>query len=130
MAVLGVGGVFIKCEDAKASVDWYKDVLGMEPNQYGGYDFLHSGSASAFGEGGRTIFGHFEKDVEYFGPSEKSFMINLMVDDLDAMMTRLAEKQVPLVGEPETYDYGKFAWIMDPNGIKIELWQPLAPPPS
>ncbi len=130
MAVLGVGGVFIKCEDPEASVAWYKNVLGMEPNQYGGYDFMHSASADAFGPGGRTIFGHFEKGTEYFGPSQKSFMINLMVDDLDAMLARLKEKGVPLEGEPESYDYGKFAWVMDPNGIKVELWQPLAPPPS
>ena len=130
MAVLGVGGVFIKCEDPEASVAWYKDVLGMEPNQYGGYDFMHSDSAEAFGPGGRTIFGHFEKGTDYFGPSEKSFMINLMVDDLDAMIGRLEDKGVPLEGEPQTYDYGKFAWVMDPNGIKVELWQPLAPPPS
>ena len=128
MAVLGVGGVFIKCEDPEASKAWYKDILGLEPNQYGGFDFLHSASAEAFGPGGRTIFAHFEKDVEYFGPSEKSFMINLMVDDLDAMIARLAEKGVPLANEPEIYDYGKFAWVMDPNGIKVELWQPLADP--
>ena len=130
MAVLGVGGVFIKCEDPEASVAWYKDVLGMEPNQYGGYDFLHSDSAEAFGPGGRTIFGHFKTDTDYFGPSAKSFMINLMVDDLDAMIAQLKDKGVPLEGDPEAYDYGKFAWVMDPNGIKVELWQPLAPPPS
>jgi catechol 2,3-dioxygenase-like lactoylglutathione lyase family enzyme len=128
MAVLGVGGVFIKCEDPDASKAWYKDVLGLEPNQYGGFDFLHSASAETFGPGGRTIFAHFEKDVAYFAPSEKPFMVNLMVDDLDAMIARLSEKGVPLEGEPETYDYGKFAWVMDPNGIKIELWQPLADP--
>ncbi len=128
MAVLGVGGVFIKCEDPQASKAWYKDVLGLEPNQHGGFDFLHTASSDAFGPGGRTIFAHFDKDVEYFGPSEKSFMINLMVDDLDAMLVRLADKGVPLANEPETYDYGKFAWVMDPNGIKVELWQPLADP--
>ena len=128
MAVLGVGGVFIKCEDPEASKAWYRDVLGLEPNQYGGFDFLHGASAEAFGGGGRTIFSHFEEAVEYFGPSEKPFMINLMVDDLDAMIARLEGKGVALVGGPETYDYGKFAWIMDPDGIKLELWQPLADP--
>jgi catechol 2,3-dioxygenase-like lactoylglutathione lyase family enzyme len=128
MAVLGVGGVFIKCEDPEASKAWYKDVLGLEPNEHGGFDFLHSGSAKAFGPGGRTIFAHFETDVEYFAPSEQPFMINLMVDDMDAMLERLRDKGVPLQGVPEEYDYGKFAWVMDPNGIKIELWQPLADP--
>ncbi len=128
MAVLGVGGVFIKCADPEASKAWYRDVLGLEPNQYGGFDFLHSGSAEAFGSGGRTIFAHFEADADYFAPSEKPFMINLMVDDLDAHLKRLEEHGVPLEGEPQSFDYGKFAWVMDPNGIKLELWQPLADP--
>lgn len=128
MAVLGVGGVFIKCEDPDASKAWYKDVLGLEPNDYGGFDFLHSGTAEAFGPGGRTIFAHFDKDVEYFSPSQKPFMINLIIDDMDAMLARLNDKGVALEGEPENFDYGKFAWVMDPNGIKVELWQPLAPP--
>jgi catechol 2,3-dioxygenase-like lactoylglutathione lyase family enzyme len=128
MAVLGVGGIFIKCEDPEASKAWYKDVLGLEPNEHGGFDFLHSRSAEAFGPGGRTIFAHFDKDAAYFAPSEKPFMINLMIDDFDGMLQRLADKGVALVGDPETYPYGKFAWVMDPNGIKIELWQPLADP--
>lgn len=126
--MLGVGGVFIKCEDPDASKAWYKDVLGLEPNDYGGFDFLHSGTAEAFGPGGRTIFAHFDKDVEYFEPSQKPFMINLIIDDMDAMLARLKDKGVALEGEPENFDYGKFAWVMDPNGIKVELWQPLAPP--
>jgi catechol 2,3-dioxygenase-like lactoylglutathione lyase family enzyme len=128
MAVLGVGGVFIKCENPELSKAWYKDVLGLEPNDYGGFDFLHSHTAEAFGPGGRTIFAHFEKDVEYFAPSEKPFMVNLIIDDMDAILARLKDKGVALEGEPENFDYGKFAWVMDPNGIKIELWQPLAPP--
>lgn len=130
MAVLGVGGVFFKCADPEASKAWYADVLGMEPNDYGGFDFLHSGSAEAFGPGGRTIFAKFAEDTDYFAPSQKPFMINLMVDDLDAHIARAKKHGVELEGEPQSFDYGKFAWIMDPNGIKIELWQPMAPPPS
>lgn len=128
MAVLGVGGVFIKCADPDATKAWYRDVLSLEPNDYGGFDFLHSGSAEAFGPGGRTIFAPFDQGDDYFAPSTQPFMINLMVDDLAAHLKRLKEKGVPLEGEPQTFDYGTFAWVMDPNGIKIELWEPGAPP--
>ena len=130
MAVLGLGGVFIKCGDLDASKAWYQKVLGLKINDYGGFDFEHGKSAEAFGAGARTIFSMFAEDVEYFGPSQKSFMINLMVDDLDAMLAHLKALDIPLVGEPEDYSYGKFAWIMDPNGVKLELWQPLEPPAS
>ena len=130
MAVLGVGGVFIKCADPDATKKWYADVLGMDPNDYGGFDFLHSGSADAFGPGGRTIFAMFKSDTDYFAPSQSAFMINLMVDDLDAALARIADHGVDQVGERQAFDYGEFAWIMDPNGVKIELWQPSAPPPS
>lgn len=128
MAVLGVGGVFIKCADVEATKAWYRDVLGITPSDYGGFDFLHSDSAAKFGPGGRTIFAQFEKDADYFAPSDQAFMINLIVDDLDATLARLSDKGVPQEGEPQTFDYGKFAWVMDPNGIKIELWQPTPPP--
>lgn len=126
MAVLGVGGVFIKCADPEQSKAWYRDVLGLKPDDYGGFTFLHSNSADAFGPGGRTIFAQFGDDTDYFAPSEKPFMINLMVDDLDAHLKRFAHHGVPLEGEPQSFDYGKFAWVIDPNGIKLELWQPLA----
>lgn len=128
MAVLGVGGVFFKSPDPEAAKAWYRDVLGMKPNDYGGYDFLHGDSAAAFDTRARTIFAHFEAGSDYFAPSEHPFMINLMVDDLDALLARLDEKGVPLAGEPEDYDYGRFAWVIGPDGVKIELWQPLKDP--
>jgi len=128
MAVLGVGGVFFKSPDPDAAKAWYRDVLEMEPNSYGGFDFLHAASADAFGEGGRTIYAHFEAETPYFDPSPHPIMVNLMVDDLDAVLARLAEKNVPLLGDPETYDYGRFAWVLGPDGVKIELWQPLKDP--
>ncbi len=65
--------------------------------------------------------------TEYFRPSGKPFMINLMIDDMDGMLARLKDKGVALEGEPQDYVYGRFAWIMDPNGVKIELWQPIEP---
>ena len=125
--VLGVGGVFIKCADPEASKAFYRDVLGAQENEYGGFHFLHGCANARFGDGARTIFAHFEADAEYFAPSEHAFMLNLMVDDLDAVIERIRAAGLSLEGEPERYEYGAFAWVMDPNGIKVELWQPAAP---
>jgi len=73
---------------------------------------------------GTTIWNPFKHDTSHFAPSSSSFMINFRVDDLDALLAELAAKGVPCVGEPLDESYGKFGWVMDPDGIKIELWQP------
>jgi predicted enzyme related to lactoylglutathione lyase len=125
--VIGVGGIFFHCEDPKALMDWYADVLGVTVNDDGGADFLHAAAGEAFPQGARTIFAPFKTDTDYFQPSAKPFMINLMIDDMESMLVRLKEKGVPLEGDPQDYDYGRFAWVMDPNGTKIELWQPIEP---
>ena len=125
--VIGVGGVFFQSEDPEGLMAWYKDALGLTINDYGGADFLHAASGQAFPQGARTIFSAFKDTSEYFAPSAKPFMINLMIDDMDGMLARLAEKGVPLEGDPQDFDYGRFAWVMDPNGVKIELWQPVEP---
>ncbi|MEO1039248.1 MAG: VOC family protein [Pseudomonadota bacterium] len=132
MAVLGVGGVFFKSTDSEATKAWYRDVLGMTPNDYGGFDFLHSASAERFGDGARSIYAMFGEDSDYFAPSDGAVMINLMVDDLDAMLERIKAAGVALEGEPQSFDYGRFAWVMNPDGVKIELWEPVktSPPPS
>jgi predicted enzyme related to lactoylglutathione lyase len=123
MAVIGVGGVFVKSADPAATRAWYQDVLGMSLNEYGEFDFRHRRSADRFEDGARTIFARFDAASTYFDPSPHPIMINLMVDDLDAILARLADRGVPLVAEPETYPYGRFAWIMDPDGVKLELWE-------
>lgn len=125
--VLGVGGVFFQSDDPAGVMDWYADILGMKLNDYGGSDFIHADSARAFPMGARTIFSAFKSDTDYFAPSNKPFMINLIIDDMDGMLERLAEKGVALEGEPQDFDYGRFAWVMDPNGTKVELWQPIEP---
>ncbi|MGJ3231973.1 MAG: VOC family protein [Oceanicaulis sp.] len=127
MAVLGLGGVFIKSEHPEKTKNWYRDVLGVEINAYGGMDFLHKRAADAFPKAARTVFDRFKVESDYFAPSEKSFMINLIVDDLDAAIARIAAAGEAMVGEPESYDYGRFAWVMDPDGVKVELWQPIEP---
>ena len=128
MPVLGVGGIFVKSGDPDASKRWYQEVLGLELNSYGGFDFAHADAAKAFGEGARTIFARFESGSDYFEPSAQTFMINLIVSDLDALLERIAASGTDLIGEAQSFDYGRFAWVMDPDGVKIELWEPGTPP--
>jgi UDP-N-acetylmuramoylalanine--D-glutamate ligase len=122
--VIGIGGVFLHCVDVDATRDWYARVLGMEPNDFGGFHFMHGDSAAAFGDGARTIYGIFAAGTDYFEPSHLPFMLNLMVDDLDGVLARVAEAGVEEVQERQDLDYGRFAWIMDPDGRKLELWEP------
>lgn len=122
--VLGLGGLFMSSEDSAATVAWYRDVLGMQPNDYGGYDFLHADSARVFPEGARTVFAAFAADSDYFQPSTLPFMFNLIVDDLDAVLARATAAGVSEVQPRENTDYGDFAWLVDPDGRKVELWEP------
>jgi predicted enzyme related to lactoylglutathione lyase len=125
--VIGIGGIFLSSEAPEETVAWYRDVLGMTPNDYGGFDFLHSASAAQFPVAARTILSSFKSPVEYFQPSSLPFMLNLMVDDLDAVLARAAGAGCEPVQPRENTDYGDFAWLMDPEGRKIELWEPKEP---
>jgi len=125
--VLGLGGVFLSCADSEATVAWYRDVLGLDPNDYCGFDFLHRDSARIFPSAARTILGAFAADSDYFKPSTLPFMLNLMVDDLDAIIARAENAGAPFVQPREDTDYGNFAWLMDPDGRKVELWEPKEP---
>ncbi len=122
--ILGIGGVFLKCENPAATREWYERVLGMRSEDYGGFHFAHGASAAAKGQGAMTIFSHFDQDTDYISPSDLPFMINLMVDDLDAVLAHAAAAGVEPVQPGEDLEYGRFAWIMDPDGRKLELWQP------
>lgn len=122
--VIGIGGVFLQCADVEATKAWYARVLGMEPNDFGGFHFMHGDSARAFGDGARTIFGLFGRDMDYFEPSTLPFMLNLMVDDLDGILDRVRAEGVEQVQQRQDYEYGRFAWVMDPDGRKLELWEP------
>ena len=121
--VVGVGGVFFKASDSQALSAWYRDVLGIEIGEYGAVF-----KADAIPAKGYTAFSVFKDESTYFDVPDKiqqqRFMINFMVDDLDAMLAQVKQHGGQLVGEPEAYDYGKFGWVVDPEGNKIELWQP------
>lgn len=118
--VTGLGGFFFKCDDPAMIREWYKKHLDIPVDQYGWNFKWKDGDASD----GSTQWSPFPATTQYFEPSQKQFMINFRVDDLEALLEVLKEEGVTLVGEMQSYDYGKFGWILDPEGNKIELWEP------
>jgi predicted enzyme related to lactoylglutathione lyase len=119
--VTGLGGFFFKSEDPKSMNEWYKNHLGIPVGPYG-WSFEWK---DASGNDGTTQWSIFDAKTKYLEPSEKSYMINYRVHDLEALLAALKEEGVTIVGEMESYDYGKFGWILDPEGNKIELWEPI-----
>jgi predicted enzyme related to lactoylglutathione lyase len=120
--VLGIGGLFFKSSDTAAMQLWYTRVLGLSFEDWGGLVFLPETAAAH--PGAATVFSPFKADTNYFAPSDKEFMFNLMVDDLDGILARCAEHGVMPVGAILEEANGRFAHIMDPEGRKIELWEP------
>jgi predicted enzyme related to lactoylglutathione lyase len=121
--VLGIGGVFFKAQDGKALGEWYARVLGFEVSEWGGAVFQNPTQ-------GYQVWSPFKADTDYMAPSTSPFMINLMVDDLDGVLAKAKAEGVEPTGRDDSGEYGKFAWIMDPAGLKVELWEPSATPPS
>ncbi|MCU0432172.1 MAG: VOC family protein [Bacteroidia bacterium] len=126
--VTSLGGILFKSDDPKAQNEWYKKHLGLQTGDYG-TTFIWRKHAHPE-QTGFTVWSPFSNNTQYFAPSEKSFMINFRVDNLDELLAQLKEQGVQQVGEVQDYEYGRFAWIMDPEGNKIELWQPLDNEPS
>jgi predicted enzyme related to lactoylglutathione lyase len=121
--VKAIGGVFFKSENPKEMQDWYDRHLGLSFQQKGYHSFLWKDNES--GEQGRTEFSFFKKDTDYMNPSKSPFMINFAVENLEELIIELKSEGIQQVGEIESYPYGKFAWILDPEGNKIELWEPI-----
>jgi predicted enzyme related to lactoylglutathione lyase len=117
--VIGIGGIFFKANNPSELAAWYEKHLGIP---FGGK--IYSDFQFQQKETGWTAFSLFERDTRYFDPSTKDFMINLRVDDLDALLETLRAEGVHVFDEYENGDYGKFGWILDIEGNKIELWQP------
>lgn len=115
---VGVGGVFLRARNPKQLGDWYALHLGI-PSQDGG-SLAFDGPESA----GMTVFAHFPEDTRYFGESGQQFMVNFRVDDLDELLAQLTAAGVRIDPKREDYPYGRFAWIWDPEGNRVELWQP------
>ena len=121
--VTGIGGIFFKSADPKALGAWYRDHLGLDVTDWGGAIFEWGGEGSAKG---MTIWSPFKQDTTYMAPSTSSFMINFRVADLDALLAALRDEGCNVVGEPQTSEQGKFGWVLDPEGNKVELWEPPA----
>jgi predicted enzyme related to lactoylglutathione lyase len=121
--VTGIGGVFFKSKtDRKALADWYRTHLGVQVESYGGAVFRWADDRAA--DSGATAWHIADAGSKWFQPSEASFMINYRVDDLDQMLDGLRAGGVQVVGGPDADENGKFAWILDPDGNKVELWEP------
>jgi predicted enzyme related to lactoylglutathione lyase len=121
--VTGIGGVFFKCKDPKQVTEWYQKHLGLNTNAYGAtFEWYESPDSS---QKAMTQWSPFAEKSNYFEPSTKDFMINYRVENLEALIIELKKEGVTIVDEMETYDYGKFVHILDPEGNKIELWEPL-----
>jgi predicted enzyme related to lactoylglutathione lyase len=127
--VIGIGGVFYKAKDPGAVAAWYENVLGITMEDRGhsrGTMFPGAMLGSKPGSGG--VLSAFAETNTYFEPSTKEFMINLCVDDLDGMLARAAAAGVFPTAPVMNESYGRFAHLIDPEGVKIELWEPLMPP--
>ena len=123
--VTGIGGIFFKSQDPKALAEWYRVHLGVPVEEWGGAAFRWKNADNPDGAG-TTAWSPFAADTTYFAPGNASFMINYRVDDLHALLAALRAEGVQVEDEVEESEYGKFGWIIDPEGNKIELWQPPA----
>jgi len=122
--VTGIGGIFFKSEDPKNLKEWYGKHLGFNTTEWGcTFQWIDPDKPGAKVPA-RTEWSPFKGDTEYFSPSEKPFMFNYRVEDLEGLLSMLREEGVTVVGSVEEFPYGKFGWIMDPEGNKIELWEP------
>jgi predicted enzyme related to lactoylglutathione lyase len=125
--VTGIGGVFLRARDPKALAAWYARNLGIQLNSHGGTTFAWTDEVPR--STGMTAWSLFSNDTEYFGPGDdrgpQQTMINYRVDNLDALLEQLATAGVTVDPRREDYEYGRFAWLTDPEGNRIELWQPL-----
>jgi predicted enzyme related to lactoylglutathione lyase len=121
--VTGIGGIFFKCKDPKKMNEWYKTHLGMDTNQYGAnFEWRQAEDPT---KSGSTQWGTFDENTKYFEPSTKDFMINYRVENLELLVAELKKEGVTIVDEIASYEYGKFVHIIDVEGNKVELWEPV-----
>jgi predicted enzyme related to lactoylglutathione lyase len=118
---IGLGGIFFKARDPAALSAWYAQHLGLTLEDWGGVRFDEDAARPGF-----TLWAPFAADTGYFAPSAQPYMINFRVDDLDALLTQLRAAGVTVDDRTDTNELGSFGWIMDPEGTRVELWQPPA----
>lgn len=122
--VTGLGGVFYKVDDPAKTAAWYRETLGL-----GGEWGIHFAWKNEPGEDPYSLLSAFKASTDYMAPSTERFMVNLRVDDLEKLIEELRSKGVEILGT-QFEDYGKFAWIMDCDGVKLELWEQTGPAPA
>ncbi len=121
--VTGIGGIFFKCKDPNKMRAWYNDHLGINSSEWGAN--FEWNEADDITKKGSTAWNLFAETTNYFEPSTKDFMINYRVENLEALVAELQKEGVTIVDQIESFDYGKFVHIMDMEGNKIELWEPI-----
>jgi predicted enzyme related to lactoylglutathione lyase len=122
--VTGIGGVFFKANDPEKLYQWYEKHLGVQRGADGSGVMFHWNDGQDARRPGMTVWSVFPQSTKYFDPSSAGFMINYRVEDLDALLKALEAEGIEILGRQD--EYGKFAWIMDPEGNRIELWEPEA----
>lgn len=123
--ILGIGGIFFKAHDPAKLAAWYQEHLGLDVEEYGGVTFREGAADdSSPRRQAHTVWSPFAADTDYFAPSAKPFMINFRVADLDALLAKLRAEGVTVDERTEKSEFGYFGWAMDPEGNKIELWEP------
>ena len=121
--VTGIGGIFIKSADAARLREWYQKHLGIDVESWGGTAFRWKSEANPSGDG-TTVWNVFEDSSNYFSPSRAPFMVNYRVDKLHPLLAALRAEGCQVDDKVDESEYGKFGWVVDPDGNKIELWEP------
>lgn len=120
--VTGIGGIFFKSKDPDRLREWYRKHLGIESESWGGLAFQWRDDPRA--ESGATLWSVFPDDTKYFEPADKPFMINFRVADLTSLVAQLRAEGVKVDAKTDESEFGKFGWVMDPDGNRVELWEP------
>ncbi len=121
--VVGIGGIFFKTKDPNKTKDWYQNHLGITTDQYGSlFEFRNTHNPN---EINYLQWSPFKEDTDYFDPSDQEYMINYRVQNMEGLVDKLRSQGVTICDEIASYDYGKFVHILDGNGIKVELWEPV-----
>jgi len=121
--VTGIGGIFIKSADTKRLRDWYQKHLGIDIEEWGGTAFRWTGPHNPDGRGS-TVWNIFEASSNYFDPGSAPFMVNYRVENLHWLVAELRKEGCQVIDKVDESEYGKFGWVVDPDGNKIELWEP------
>jgi len=122
--VTGIGGIFFKSNDPEKLNAWYAKHLGLKLEDFGGVVFRENETSESPKRQASTVWSPFAADTDYFAPSDKPFMINFRVTNLDALLAKLRSEGVAVDEKMDKSEFGYFGWAMDPEGNRIELWEP------